>query len=232
MKITTALLKAADSSNTDAYYDSIVDSMNHYAEVYAINTALRIAHFLSQIGHESGFKIIEEKGDYKPERMREVFGCKGGMKNYDKAKDDCKLGRLRDKLWSQEAHYAHNPKNLLGYVYASRIGNGDEASGDGYTYRGRGMMQLTGRDNYTKFTTAHNNKNPGDPRDFVAHPDLIVTDIKYGIESAYYYWDSRHINSIADTDDVVEVTKAVNVGDIGLDDRKMRLKKIKTVMGI
>jgi len=232
MKITTALLKAADSSNTDAYYDSIVDSMNHYAEVYTINTALRIAHFLSQIGHESGFKIIEEKGDYKPERMREVFGCKGGMKNYDKAKDDCKLGRLRDKLWSQEAHYAHNPKNLLGYVYASRIGNGDEASGDGYTYRGRGMMQLTGRDNYAKFTTAHNSKNHGDPQDFVAHPDLIVTDIKYGIESAYYYWDSRHINPIADSDDVVEVTKAVNGGNIGLDDRKMRLKKIKTVMGI
>jgi hypothetical protein len=62
MKITTALLKAADSSNMDAYYDSIVDTMNHYAEVYAINIALRIAHFLSQIGHESGFKIIEENG--------------------------------------------------------------------------------------------------------------------------------------------------------------------------
>ncbi len=232
MKITTALLKAADSSNTDAYYDSIVDPMNHYAEVYAINTALRIAHFLSQIGHESGFKIIEEKGDYKPERMREVFGCKGGMKNYDKTKDDCKLGRLRDKLWSEEAKYAHNPKNLLGYVYASRFGNGDEASGDGFTYRGRGMIQLTFKDNYTKFTITHNNKNPDDPRDFIAHPELIVTDLNYGIESAYFFWDSRRINPIADSDDVVKVTEAVNGGTNGLDDRKIRLKKIKTVMGI
>jgi predicted chitinase len=232
MKITTTLLKAADSSNANAYYDSIVDTMNHYAEVYAINTTLRIAHFLSQIGHESGFKIIEENGSYSPERMRAVFGCKGGMKNYDKTKDDCKLGRLRDKLWSEEAKYAHNAKNLLGYVYALRIGNGDEASGDGYNYRGRGMIQLTGKSNYAKFTTVHNNKNPDDPRDFVAHPDLIVTDTKYGIESAYFFWDSRNINAIADSDDAVKVTIAVNGGTIGLDDRKLRLKKIKTAIGI
>ncbi len=73
MKIATNLLKATDSSNTEAYYDSIVDSINHYAEVYAINTALRVVHFLSQISHESGFKIVEEKGSYSPEKMREVF---------------------------------------------------------------------------------------------------------------------------------------------------------------
>lgn len=231
MKITTALLKAADSSNEDEYYDSIVERMNHYAGIYAINTALRIAHFLSQIGHESGFKIVEENGKYSPERMREVFGCKGGMKNYDKTKDDCKQGQCRNKLWSEETKYANNAKNLLSYVYALKIGNGDEASGDGYTYRGRGMMQLTGKDNYAKFTTTHNNKNPDDQRDFVAHPEL-VTETKYGIESAYSFWDWRNINPIADSDDVVKVTFAVNSGTCGLDDRKMRLKNIKTAMGI
>lgn len=229
MKITTALLKAADSSNTDDYYDSIVDIMNEYAEVYAVNTKLRVAHFLSQIGHESGFKIIEEKGKYSAKRMREVFGCRGGMKNYDKTQDDCKLGRLRDKLWSEEAKYASNAANLLGYVYASRMGNGDEASGDGYSYRGRGMIQLTGKTNYTKFTSEHNNKNPDDLRDFVATPELLVTT-QYGIESAFFFWDSRKINSIADSDDVVKVTEAVNGGQIGLDDRKMRLKKVKAAM--
>jgi predicted chitinase len=232
MKITTALLKAADSSHTDAYYDSIVDSMDDYAQVYAINTPLRIAHFLSQIGHESGFKVIEENGSYSPKRMREVFGCKGGMGKYDNTRDDCKQGRLRDKLWSEEAKYAHNPKNLLSYVYALKIGNGNEASGDGFSYRGRGMIQLTGKSNYSKFTTAHNKKNPGDPRDFVVHPDLIITEIKYGIESAFFFWDSHDINPIADSDDVVKVTIAVNGGTNGIDDRKIRLKKIKLVMGI
>ncbi len=232
MKITTALLKAADSSNTDTYYDSIVEIMNHYAEIYAINTELRIAHFLSQIAHESGFKIVEENGSYSPQRMREIFGCKGGMKNYDKTKDDCKLERLRNKLWLEETKYAHNAKNLLSYAYALKIGNGNEASGDGYTYRGRGMIQLTGKDNYAKFTTMHNNKNPDDQRDFVAHPELIVTEPRYGIESAYFSWYSRNINPIADSDDVVEITIAVNGGTNGIDDRKMRLKNIKTVMGI
>jgi predicted chitinase len=232
MNITIALLKAADSSNSDEYYGGIADAMNRYAEIYALNTPIRIAHFLSQIGHESGFKIVEENGSYSATRMREVFGCMGGMKNYDKTKDDCKFGRLRAKLWSEEAKYAHNPKNLLGYVYASRLGNGDEASGDGYAYRGRGMIQLTGRNNYAKFTALHNSKNPADPRDFVAHPELIATDIQYGIESAFFFWDSRNINAIADSDDVIKVTEAVNGGTIGLEDRKMRLQKIKAAMGI
>ena len=78
MKITTALLKAADSTNTDEYYNSIVDMMNQYAEAYEINTPLRVAYFLSQIGHESQFKLVEENGNYRATRMREVFGCGAG----------------------------------------------------------------------------------------------------------------------------------------------------------
>lgn len=232
MKMTTALLKAADSTNKDAYYDSIVEMMNEYAEAYAIDTALRVAHFLSQIGHESGFRIVEENGNYSAARMRKIFGCKGGSKNYDTAKDDCTRGRLRDKLWTEETTYAGNSKNLLGYVYASRLGNGDEASGDGYKYRGRGMMQLTGKQNYSKFTASHNEKNPDDPRDFVANPDLLVTDTKYGIESAYFFWDARRINAIADSDNVRDVTIAVNGGLNGLPDREARLTRVKKALGI
>ena len=232
MNITTALLKAADSTNTDEYYDSIVEAMTKYAEAYAIDTALRVAHFLSQIGHESGFRIVEEAGSYSAKRMREIFGCRGGSGNYDAAKDDCKLGRLRDKLWTEEGKYAGNPKNLLGFVYASRLGNGDEASGDGFKYRGRGMIQLTGKTNYSKFTTSHNAKSPEDQRDFVENPDLLVTNTTYGIESAYFFWDARRLNTIADSDDVVEVTKAVNGGTIGLPDREKRLNRIKKELGI
>ncbi|WP_336999325.1 hypothetical protein [Pantoea agglomerans] len=117
-----------------------------------------IAHFLSQIGHESGFVITEENLNYSGKGMRRIFGCKKGPKNYNKANDDCDLGRLRNKLWTQESTYAHHPENLANYVYAGRMGNDDEASGDGYRYRGRGMIQLTGKDGYQYFTNIHNKK--------------------------------------------------------------------------
>jgi predicted chitinase len=232
MKITTALLKAADSTNTDEYYDSIVEMMNQYSEAYEINTPLRVAHFLSQIGHESKFKIVEESGNYSAKRMREVFGCKGGAENYNAAQDECIAGRLREKLWTEESKYARNAKNLLSYVYALRLGNGDEASSEGHKYRGRGMMQLTGKTNYSQFTASHNQKNPNDPRDFVANPDLLVTDRQYGIESAFYFWDARSLNAIADTDNVRDVTIAINGGLNGLSDRKARLQRVKQALGI
>jgi predicted chitinase len=232
VKITAELLKAADATNTDTYYKGIVDAMNKYAQAYSFNTKLRVAHFLAQIGTESSFRIVEENGSYTAKRMCEIFGCKGGSKNYDAASDDCNLGRLRDKLWSQETTYTHNSKNLLSYAYASRMGNGDEASGDGYKYRGRGMIQLTGKDNYRAFTNAHNSKNPNDSKDFVANPDLLITSPEYGIESAFYYWDSNGGNAKADTDDVNAVTLAVNGGYNGLADRKARLENVKKLLGV
>ena len=209
MGITTDLLKAADPSNSDSYYKSIAPPMDSLADAYDINTPQRIAHFLAQIGHESRFLIGEEDGSYSATRMRQIFGCRGGPSKYDSNNDDCTNGRLRDKLWSEEDKYAHNSINLLGYVYALRLGNGDEASGDGFKYRGRGMIQLTGKENYMKFTVSHNAKNPDDPRDFVANPDLLKTDLRYGIESAYFFWDTKHLNEIADADDVEAVTLAV-----------------------
>ena len=231
VEITVAMLKAADGGNTDAYYEGLLDAMRTYAKAYAINTKLRVAHFLAQIGHESSFRMRAENGNYSAGRMREVFGCKGGMKNYDKAKDDCTNGRLRDKLWTDEKTYAGNAESLLNFVYASRMGNGDEASGDGYKYRGRGMMQLTGRSGYKGFTTAHNAKNPGDKQDFEANPDKVA-ETAYGVESAFYYWDSRNCNASADSDDVNAVTTAVNGGLNGLADRKERLAAVKKVLGL
>lgn len=235
--ITTAVLRAAEGSNSESYYNGIVDIMNTYAKAYEINTPKRVAHFLAQIAHESQLKSVEENGAYSAKRMRQIFGCKGGSKNYDSAKDDCKLGndgkpnRLRDKLWTEEKTYAMNSKNLLNYVYArASMGNGNEASGDGYKYRGRGMIQLTGKNNYDAFTKCHNKKNPNDPRDFVANPDLLVSEPKYGIESAFFFWDANNLNTIADTDKINDVTMAVNNGLNGLADRVARLTRIKKVM--
>ncbi len=230
--ITTSLIDAADSSNTADYVASLAPALDALAKAYAIDTPLRVAHFLAQIGHESSFKVKAENGNFTAARMRAVFGCKGGIKNYNATTDDCNLGRLRDKLWSQESFYAGNARNLLSYAYASRLGNGDEASGDGYNYRGRGMMQLTGKDNYRAFTDSHNKKLPADKQDFVANPDLISTVLKYGAESAVFFWNENGLNALADKDDIEAVTTRVNGGLNGLDDRKLRLAKVKKVLGI
>lgn len=230
--ITVELLLVAEPANNRDYYESIVDAMSACASAYQINTPLRIAHFLAQIGHESKFRSVAENGYYEGPRMRQIFGC--GRPGYDKATNECKLGakRLRPKLWTEEAKYARHPENLLNYVYALRLGNGDEASGDGFRYRGRGFMQLTGKDNYKQFTASHNRTHPADVQDFVAHPDLLVSELKYGTESAFFFWDTRNINADADRDDLKAVTIDVNGGTNGLPDRRARLERIKKAMGI
>ena len=236
--VTVALLRAADPSNSDAYYAGIADALADYARRYAVATPLRLAHFLAQIGHESGLRAAEENGNYSAPRMREIFGWRGGRAQYDRAGDDCRLGpdgqpaRLRPKLWLEADSYAGKPERLLSYVYANRLGNGDEASGDGYRYRGRGLIQLTGKSNYAAFTEAHNARSPADLRDFVAEPDLLMSELKYAIESAFYYWDARTVNALADQDDLEQVTRAINGGLNGLEDRGERLARIKKVLGI
>ncbi|WP_202033862.1 glycoside hydrolase family 19 protein [Massilia sp. Dwa41.01b] len=236
--MTSALLRAAEGANPDSYYAGIVDAFNDAARRYGVDTPLRLAHFLAQIGHESSFRASEENGHYSAARMHEVFGCRGGAAGYDRARDDCRLGldgqpaRLRPKLWLEQDSYAGNPARLLSYVYANRLGNGDEESGDGYRYRGRGLIQLTGKANYQAFTQAHNARDSGDPRDFVADPDLLLSELKYAIESAFHYWETRKVNALADLDDLEGVTRAVNGGLNGLDDRGARLARIKKALGI
>jgi predicted chitinase len=235
--ITVALLQVADNANGADYYAGILDALNACARAYEVNTRFRIAHFLSQIGHESSFRNSSENGSYSATRMRQVFGCKGGLANYNAAADNCTLGadgkpqQLRPKLWTREAEYTRNPQQLLSYVYALRLGNGDEASGDGYRYRGRGLLQLTGKDNYNAFTRCHNRKNPHDPQDFVGNPDLLVSNLNYAIESAFYFWDANEVNAVADGDGVEAVTRRVNGGLNGLDDRRARFERIKHAMG-
>ncbi|MCD5380537.1 hypothetical protein LR004_01290, partial [Candidatus Gracilibacteria bacterium] len=228
--ITYEMLKIACPKLTDSYINEALPHFNIYAEAYKVNTKYRIAHFLSQVGHESCFKVIEENLRYSAKGMRRQFGCKGGRKNYISATDDCSNGRKRNKLWTLEDNYKFNAKNLASYVYANRMNNGDEASNEGYKYRGRGIIQLTGKYNYSKFTNAHNLKLPNDQQDFVKNPDLIISNIEYGIESGFYYWtDLAKLNSIADKGDssVLAITKAINGGTTGLAERKENYEKLK-----
>ncbi|MDR6180573.1 putative chitinase [Pseudomonas sp. SORGH_AS 211] len=226
--ITLDMLQIINPRRDNAYYEKVLPYLNKYAKVFKVNTPIRIAHFLAQTGHESGFIVKSENAGYSARRMREMFGCKGGSKNYSKANDDCSFGRQRDRLWSEESKFVMNAEALLNFVYSSRMGNGDESSGDGYKYRGRGIIQLTGKDTYRRYTEIHNRANPDDFRDFVEQPDLITDSLQYGIESAFVYWDMANANKLADADNTVALSKAINGGLNGFKDRAKCLEKIKS----
>jgi putative chitinase len=165
-------------------------------EKFGIDNPHRLAHFLSQVAHESGdFKFINENLNY---------GAKG-------------LLGIFKKYFPTEAlaqAYERKPEKIANKVYANRMGNGDEASGDGFKYRGRGYIQLTGKENYKAFSDFIG-------EDCVANPDLVAT--KYPLTSAAFFFQKNKLWDICDkgcTNDVVaQVTKRVNGGTIGLDDR-------------
>lgn len=237
--ITMEMLKLANSRIPTEYCETILPLLNKYAKSFEVNTKLRIAHFLAQVGHESGFRVTEENLSYSAKRMREVFGCRNNIRGYDSDADECLiLPRLRPKLWSEESKYARNARNLGSYVYADREGNGNEESEEGYKYRGRGIIQLTGKRNYRRYTEIHNSRNPTDPRDFVESPDLIIENIDYGIESAFVWWDMNNLNSRIESsyrtraesnirEHVRDVSKIVNGGDNGLDERVEIFNKLR-----
>lgn len=229
--ISTAMLDIADPGGSTTSHASIVGDINKYAREYDVNTPSRMAHFLSQVGYESGFSAATESLNYSSKRMRQIFGCKGGTLNYDVAKDDCKQGRLRGKLWTKKSTYAHHSKNLGSYVYANRLGNGNEASGDGYKYRGRGLIQLTGKANYKAFQSEHNKLNPKDKQSFIKNPGLLASNKKYAVESAFYFWSANGINTVADKSTVKSVTKKVNGGYNGLAERKKLYNSLACMLG-
>lgn len=172
---------------------------------YEINTANRIAGFFAQIGHESaGLKVLEENLFYRAETLDKIF-----PKYFKNA------GR-------NAADYAKQPEKIANVIYASRMGNGDTASGDGYKFRGRGAIQLTGRENYTNF-----GKTIGKTAEQVID---YVTTKKGALESACWYWNSRKINATCDANDIVKMTKLINGGTIGLDDRKKHYEQALAVL--
>ena len=182
--------------------DSVLTQIPSVMEKFGINTNLRLAHFLAQVGHESGgFRVTAENLNYKATGLLNIF------KKYFKNADGT-MNIEKAKL------YERQPVKIANLVYANRMGNGDEASGDGYKYRGRGYIQLTGKTNYTAFA-----KSVGD--DVVANPDLVAT--KYPLLSAAWFWSKNNLNQLSDAgadDGVVgNITKKVNGGTIGLPDR-------------
>ena len=180
-----------------------VEPLNKILPKYGINTTARIAGFLSQVGHESGgFTTLEENLNYSAAGLTKTFG------KYFKNRD--------------VNAYAKKPEAIANLVYGSRLGNGDEASGDGYRFRGRGLIQLTGRENYTKFG-ASISKTAEEVIEYIKTP-------AGAIESACWYWATRSLNKIADAADVEAMSKAVNGGTIGLTERKALYARITSIL--
>jgi putative chitinase len=173
---------------------------------YEINTPNRIAGFFAQCGHESiNFTALSENLNYRAETLEKLFS-----KYFSKA------GR-------NAADYAKQPEKIANVIYANRMGNGDTASGDGYRFRGRGVIQLTGRDNYTAF---------GKTIKLTAEEVIDYVQTKKGaLESACWYWNSRKLNTACDENDIVKMTKLVNGGTIGLDDRRKHYEQALAVLG-
>lgn len=166
---------------------------------FEINTPSRVAGFLAQIGHESGgFRFTSENLNYRAETLT--------------------------RLWPSRfppgvaESYAMQPEKIANRAYCDRMGNGDEASGDGWRYRGRGLIQLTGKDNYANFSMSADNEALVKP-DLVAEPELAAL-------SAGWFWSTNGLNALADAKDIVGMTRRINGGTNGLDDRQMRYSRL------
>lgn len=199
------LLKINGNKNPEMckYY---IDALNKILPEYKINTKLRLAHFLAQILHESGnLKYKSENLNYSAKALRSVFG------KYFKT----------DEIANQ---YARKPEKIANRVYANRMGNGDEASGDGWKFRGRGLIQLTGKINYT-------NCGQSIKLNLLNNPDLLINSAEASMKTACWFWYKNNLNELADKDDIKNITKRINGGFNGLEDRSSILKRAKEILG-
>ena len=176
---------------------AVIDAIPDTAARFGITTPLRLAHFLAQCGHESGgFRATQENLNYS-------------------AKGLCGIFRKYFPSVTVALQYERKPEKIANKVYANRMGNGSEASGDGWKHRGRGYIQLTGKENYKAFDATV-------PEDIMANPDLVAT--KYALASAAFFFKKNGLWAIcdrgADNATVTAVTKRVNGGTIGLADRQ------------
>jgi putative chitinase len=187
------------------YVDHWYDALSQALPDYDINTPARIASFLAQCGHESGgFTAIKENLNYKAESLMKTWPSR--FPNMDIANQ-----------------YAHNQEAIANKVYASRMGNGDENSGDGYRFCGRGLIQLTGRANYQAFADSIG-------EDIDNLPAYLET-FEGCVQSACWFWEANNLNQYADLGDILTMTKRINGGTLGKEDRTARYNHCLQVMG-
>jgi putative chitinase len=194
MELTKEQLKQIIPKNP--HVDHWFDALSKLLPDYEINTANRMAAFLAQCSHESGgFTALKENLNYKPATLRKIFG-----KYFP-----------TDELANEYCNRPNKQEAIANRVYASRMGNGDESSGDGFRYCGRGLIQLTGKDNYTWFA-ASLQITPQDASEY-------LQTFEGAAQSACWFWESNNLTQWADKGDILTLTKRINGGTIGLDDR-------------
>lgn len=192
MQITLEQLSSFFEDTDSEALAAFVEPLNKVFEEFEINTPNRMAMFLAQIGHESGgLTHFHENLNYKADRLAQIFPKY--FRNVD------------------TSEYAHNPAKIANRVYADRMGNGSEDSGDGYKFRGRGAIQLTGRSNYIAC-------GKDLEVDLEANPDWLETP-EGALKSAAWFWDQHDLNDCADDGDITKCTKKINGGTIGLEER-------------
>ena len=180
-----------------------LDPLNETFQKYDISTPARQAFFIGQCAHESGnFRILEENLNYSAARLMAVWPSR--FPSADVADQ-----------------YANNPEKIANKVYAGRMGNVEDS--DGFAFRGRGLVQLTGREAYA-------NCGSGLGVDLLSNPDMLF-DPEYACLSAGWFWNKKSLNDLADTQDYETMTKRINGGIIGLDDRKAKIAKAISVLG-
>jgi putative chitinase len=173
--------------------DFVLEQIPEVQSKFGIDTIIKLSHFLSQCSHESGgFKLTSENLNYSADGLKKIFS-KYFPNNTSES-------------------YARQPEKIANKVYANRMGNGDEKSGDGWKYKGRGYIQLTGKDNYKMFDAFV-------PEDILANPELVAT--KYPLLSAGWFFSKNCLKKCTDSSEssIIAVTKCVNGGTIGLSDR-------------
>jgi putative chitinase len=188
------------------YAEQWYDALCQILPDYEIDTPQRLAAFLAQTAHESGgYRAIKENLNYRAVTLRKVF-----PKYFP-----------TDELAAQ---YAGKPEMIANKVYGNRMGNGDESSGDGYRYCGRGLIQLTGKDNYTRYAQSLEIS--------VEEASEHLTTFEGCVQSAAWFWENNNLNQWADKGDILTLTKRINGGTIGLDDRIKHYNHALHVLGV
>jgi len=180
-----------------------LEPLNQTFQKYDISTPARQAYFIGQCAHESGnFRVLEENLHYSAAALMRVWSS-----------------RFPDMDTAEK--YANNPEKIANKVYGGRMGNVED--GDGWKYHGRGLIQLTGKDNYA-------NCGSGLGVDLIDNPDMLITP-EYAALSAGWFWNRKQLNLLADSRDYETMTKRINGGLLGLDDRKAKIAKALSVLG-
>ena len=207
MELTKEQLKQLLPKNP--YIDYWYNALSQLLPDYEINNAKRIAAFIAQCSHESGgFTALEENLNYKAATLRKIF-----PKYFP-----------TDEIANQYASMPNKQQAIANKVYANRMGNGDEASGDGFKYKGRGLIQLTGKDNYTFFA--------GSLGISVEEAAEYMHTFEGAAQSACWFWETNNLNQWADKGDILTLTKRINGGTIGLEDRIKHYEHALHVLGV